>query len=257
MSFFGKNIKKIRSVKNLSQQAFANLFKIKRAGVGAWEEGRAEPKTDTMMKIAKHFGISIDALLTRDVTVNELQHFDLFQLGADEHEPSLTLLLDSAFNTIPYLTATEQAVYINEVGKREFTQALPMIQMPVNLLNADLAFEISRANMQTDYGVFSQGNVVFGKSITNTPQNLFPGHAYIVVSTSKVQLLRFVATTNETSWQSDNIHQPEVNIAITDIQAIFKTVSVMQFSNGFPQNRIDRLEEKVSILEQKNKQAHD
>ena len=30
MSFFGKNIKKIRSVKGLSQQAFAELFDLKR-----------------------------------------------------------------------------------------------------------------------------------------------------------------------------------------------------------------------------------
>ena len=29
MSFFGKNIKKIRSVKNLSQQAFADIFGLK------------------------------------------------------------------------------------------------------------------------------------------------------------------------------------------------------------------------------------
>ena len=46
MSFFGKNIKKIRSVKSLSQQAFADLFDLKRGTLGAYEEGRSEPKIE-------------------------------------------------------------------------------------------------------------------------------------------------------------------------------------------------------------------
>ena len=65
MSFFGKNIKKIRSVKNLSQQAFADLFDLKRGTLGAYEEGRSEPKIDTIIKVAKYFSIGIDSLLPR------------------------------------------------------------------------------------------------------------------------------------------------------------------------------------------------
>ena len=40
MSYIGKNIKKLRSVKGLSQAKFAELFDIKRASIGAYEEGR-------------------------------------------------------------------------------------------------------------------------------------------------------------------------------------------------------------------------
>ncbi|MTI32320.1 helix-turn-helix domain-containing protein, partial [Xanthovirga aplysinae] len=49
MSYIGKNIRKIRSVKKLSQAAFAQLFDLGRATVGAYEEGRAEPKIDTII----------------------------------------------------------------------------------------------------------------------------------------------------------------------------------------------------------------
>ena len=50
MSFFGKNIRKIRSVKTLSQQAFAELFDLKRGTLGAYEEGRSEPKIETILQ---------------------------------------------------------------------------------------------------------------------------------------------------------------------------------------------------------------
>jgi len=76
--YFGKNIKKIRSIKKLSQAAFAELFGLKRSSIGAWEEGRAEPKLEIIIKIAKYFSISVDHLVNSEITVNELSRFDLF-----------------------------------------------------------------------------------------------------------------------------------------------------------------------------------
>ena len=57
MSLIGKNIKKIRMVKKMSQLEFARLFNVARPSVGAYEEGRAEPKIDTVILIANEFGI--------------------------------------------------------------------------------------------------------------------------------------------------------------------------------------------------------
>lgn len=74
---FGKNIKKIRVIKKLSQSAFAELFDMKRSSIGAYEEGRAEPKLEVIIRIANHFSISIDSLVNSDITVNELSHFKL------------------------------------------------------------------------------------------------------------------------------------------------------------------------------------
>lgn len=76
MSLIGKNIKKIRAVKKLSQTAFADLLSLSRTSVGAYEEERAEPKIDTVILIANHFGISIDSLLSKELTINEVLKFD-------------------------------------------------------------------------------------------------------------------------------------------------------------------------------------
>ncbi len=78
MTNFGKNIKKIRSIQKLSQTKFAEIFDLSRASVGAYEEGRAEPKLEVITTIAKYFSITVDDLVNSEITVNKLYHFNIF-----------------------------------------------------------------------------------------------------------------------------------------------------------------------------------
>jgi transcriptional regulator with XRE-family HTH domain len=57
MSLFGANIKKIRQVKGLSQKTFADLLDLNRGVISSYEEGRAEPKIETILKVANHFSL--------------------------------------------------------------------------------------------------------------------------------------------------------------------------------------------------------
>jgi transcriptional regulator with XRE-family HTH domain len=75
MSYFGKNIRKIRIVKKMSQTEFADLFDLKRTALGSYEEGRAEAKIDTVIKIADYFQLTLDQLLRKELTINEIFHF--------------------------------------------------------------------------------------------------------------------------------------------------------------------------------------
>lgn len=59
----------------MTQTEFADLFDLKRTALGSYEEGRAEAKTDTLIKIADYFKISLDQLLSKEITVNEIFHF--------------------------------------------------------------------------------------------------------------------------------------------------------------------------------------
>ena len=74
MSYFGKNIRKIRNAKKISQAAFADLFDLKRGSISAYEEGRAEAKIDTIIEIAGYFQLTLDQLLRKELTINEIYH---------------------------------------------------------------------------------------------------------------------------------------------------------------------------------------
>lgn len=77
MSKFGKNIKKIRNVRGLTQTQLADLLEVSRGVISSYEEGRAEPKIETILKTAEVFHLSTDILLSSNVTVNQLSGFSL------------------------------------------------------------------------------------------------------------------------------------------------------------------------------------
>lgn len=75
MTEIGNNIKKLRKVKGLSQQAFAELFSLTRGNISSYEEFRAEPRISVILQIAKYFGIPVSDLLEKRLTVNEILNF--------------------------------------------------------------------------------------------------------------------------------------------------------------------------------------
>ena len=85
MTEIGFNIKKIRAVKKLNQSQFAELFGVKRANIGSYEEQRAEPKLDLIIAISDYFKISVDSLVRKKLSVNEILHFPNHEKAMAQH----------------------------------------------------------------------------------------------------------------------------------------------------------------------------
>ena len=64
----GTNIKTLRKKAGLTQGALAEKMGIKRSLIGAYEEGRAEPRINNLMKLSEVFNIPIDALVQKDLS---------------------------------------------------------------------------------------------------------------------------------------------------------------------------------------------
>ncbi|WP_299625177.1 helix-turn-helix domain-containing protein [uncultured Tenacibaculum sp.] len=159
MSFFGRNIKKIRGVKGLSQKSFAELFDLKRATLGAYEEGRSEPKIDTIIKIANYFSISIDSLLTSDLTVNELLRF----------KEDLILTVDNlekeTLAVIPYVSEQKITKYGKHYNNAKFIEDLPKLSLPVEEDKKLRAFTVTNLEMTDhDKGLYPK-DVIIGEYI--------------------------------------------------------------------------------------------
>ncbi len=76
-SILAKNIKKLRLFKSMNQTEFAELFDINRSNIGSYEESRAEPKLEVLIKIADVFKLTLDQLVRKELTVNEIAGFKL------------------------------------------------------------------------------------------------------------------------------------------------------------------------------------
>ena len=181
MSFIGKNIKKIRTVRKLSQAAFAELFNLARPSVGAYEEGRSEPKIDTIIAMAAHFGLSTDALLRKELTVNELYSLDILKgefdptqmppaLGKssrqEQKQEETTATTASPLSTgvpsggVPLVDREAVLEYIVNLGKRDFITSLPAITLPEEEKGLKRAFVYSGQEMYHYECGLRQGDIL-------------------------------------------------------------------------------------------------
>ncbi len=72
----GTMIHKLRTAANMSQEQFAELFGVSRQSVQKWESELSMPELEKLIKIAKYFDISLDALVLKSDTriTEELQY---------------------------------------------------------------------------------------------------------------------------------------------------------------------------------------
>src|SRR5690606_13079136 len=183
MSFIGKNIKKIRTVRKLSQAAFADIFNLARPSVGAYEEGRSEPKIDTIIAIAKYFSLSTDALLRKELTVNELYSFDILKGEFDPTQmpPALGKSLKSAKKEtgfhlgnysegIPLVEKMNALEYIVNLANKDFIINLNRIQLPTDTKGILRAFVHSGDEMfYQDRGIHD-GDILLGNKLDAAPK---------------------------------------------------------------------------------------
>ena len=59
----GNAINKLRNDAHLSQEQFATLFGVSQQSVQKWENGESVPELNKIIKISKHFGVSLDHLI--------------------------------------------------------------------------------------------------------------------------------------------------------------------------------------------------
>ncbi len=121
----GANIKKIRAAKNLSQQAFADLFELTRGNISSYEENRAEPRLESVIKIANHFSIPLNKFVSEVLTVNEILQYNGDKLLNDEHH-----IANLQLHEVPFISDTIfMRCSYKELRFDEFT-AFPRLVLP-------------------------------------------------------------------------------------------------------------------------------
>ena len=242
MSFFGKNIKKIRSVKRLSQQAFAELFDLKRATLGAYEEGRSEPKIDTIIKIANYFSIPIDNLLTSELTINNLLQF----------KENLTLetekISKETTTKIPCITEKAAIQYLEHYNKTSFIDDLPKIQLPINSQKKLRAYTVSNLEMASHDNGLYPNDIVIGEFIPNNIiKNLENGELTLTLVKNELILRRLHINDDSITLCADHKNVPDKVFPLKDIKELWKIQYA--FFNRVPVFNTS-IENKLSFLEQ-------
>lgn len=107
-----------------SQQDFADIFELKRGTLGAYEEGRSNPKLETVLKIANHFSIGIEELLTGELTVNRLLKFN------ERITTDSDLINIQEFDAVPCVLSHEKERFAKNYQNGFDAENLPVIRLP-------------------------------------------------------------------------------------------------------------------------------
>ena len=271
MSFIGKNIKKIRTVKKLSQAQFAELFNLARPSVGAYEEGRTEPKIDTIIAMANYFGLSIDALLRKELTVNELYSLDILKgefdptqmppaLGKsqkkDTSQPSPVNTTQPLELGIPLVSRELGLEYIVNLGNKDFISKLPRVSLPHEPKNNQRAFVHSGQEMYHNESGLRQGDILLctPESKEKLP-SLKTGNVFVVVTPRRIVTRRLAAATKDSiELKADNPAFDNSTVGAEEILEIWEANGYWSEHLSPPlhmESRMFQLENRMQELEEK------
>ena len=241
---FGKNVKKIRSIHGMSQQEFADIFDLKRGTLGAYEEGRSNPKLETVIKIANHFSIGIEELLVGELTVNKLLRFN--ERLSTETEGLKTI----EFDGIPCVLPTEKAQFIKSFSDENFVASLPEVQLPYLESRNRMAFSVDDLSMTGGAVEFFPKDIVIGLLCDkNTVEN-----KSLVVALTKDEMLFRKLFKNEGQFilkadhhgVEDVVLLPEQLLGVWKIEHVFQ--NTLHLKEMLLENRLTEIEQHLASL---------
>lgn len=250
ITMFGKNLKKIRSVRGMSQQEFSELFDLKRATLGAYEEARSNPKLETVIKIANHFSIGIEELLTKELTVNRLLRFnEAITTGSGERKMY-------SFDSIPCVTTAVKADFIkNFADANNISNELPEIQLPNITADGKMAFVVDDLSMSGGTAGYFPKDMVIAQEISlDTIKK--EDNTLVVALTEKELYLRNITVTKDiVTLTANHAGVDTIVLKPEDIKALWQAVHIFKYSITTQGNeleqRLAQLESTLSALKGK------
>lgn len=216
MTNLNENLRALRKQMKLTQDQFAAKLDIKRSLLGAYEEGRAEPKLELLQKIADVCRISVDDLIGKDFT-KEKPEAKTISLGKEVVVVTQDLNGRDNIELVPVKAA---AGYLNGYADAEYVKELPRFQLPMLKQGTYRAFEISGDSMLP----ILPGTIVIGEHVESL-KNIKSGKTYILVSQREgivyKRVFNYLDETGKLFLVSDNRQYAPYQIDASDVMEVW------------------------------------
>ena len=224
-----ENIKYLRKKYGYTQETFAESIGIKRSLVGAYEEGRSDPKLSLLQDICRYFKVSIDEILTKDLDKNEalvsvsgnkLRVLPIIvDRNTDEEQTSLVPVKASAGYALGY-------------GDADYIGDLPRFNLPFSELSGQKSYRIFQIEGESMLPVKS-GSYVICEYIQDW-KTVRDNHCYVVVTQEDgvvyKRLENHITDKKEIKLTSDNPDYEPYYLNINQVVEVWKAVGYTTFS---------------------------
>ena len=238
-----ENISFLRKKKGWTQEKFSKKIGIKRSLVGAYEEGRSDPRLNNLLKMCEVFQISLDNILKNDVS----KLLDSQYLKSDSQDVKvLSITVDKlGEENIELINQKASAGYLNSYSDFEFIQNLPKFQLPfLNFSGTHRAFEIKGDSMLP----LTSGSIVIGKYIEDIGF-VKDGKTYILLTKEDgIVYKRVELLDNSIKLISDNKEYEPYQIANLDILEIWEAIAFFSLDFPNPNNEYSNIKSHINNL---------
>lgn len=174
MVSLNENLRTLRKKLQLTQDEFAQKLGIKRSLIGAYEEGRAEPRAELLQRMAALFGVTMEALIGADLTKSEPKMPANYNRGKEV----LVVTVDNQRkDNIEFVPVKASAGYLNGYADPEYVKELPRFHLPVLKQGTYRAFEIKGDSMLP----LLPGSIIVGEYVEKL-NDIKSGKTYVLVT---------------------------------------------------------------------------
>ncbi len=227
MKKIGNNLKFLRKRENLTQEELAIALSIKRSRIGAYEEGRADPKMDTIQEMATFFKVNFSEIINETMDEKWLKNKTAKEKKNTQFSDSgnvriLAITVDKENNeNIEAVGIKASAGYLNGFADSTFVEDLPKFSLPIFKNGTFRAFEIKGDSMLP----IESGSYIIAEYISDW-KNIKTSETYIIVSVDEgivyKRIKNDLTSSGTLTLQSDNPIYEDYTISHQSILEVWK-----------------------------------
>lgn len=256
MSCISINLKNLRRHEGMTQEELSQKLGIKRSLLGAYEEGRAEPKASLLIKMAHTFSVPLEQFInypidTKNFNPHAASDFEgrrlrVLSIAVDEHNEEKVQLVPSKASA-GYLNGYADPVYVEKL------QSFALPNFPTGTFRA---FEILGDSMLP----IPSGSIIFAEYVQDWT-SIRDNQTYIVVTGSEGIVFKRVFNrlmeNNTLLLRSDNPVYQDFEVNVKDIHEIWKFRAFMSMEMPAREESVKQLTDIVISLQKSVRELQD
>lgn len=226
MTKIATNLRILRKIKNASQEAVADDLQIPRSRFASYEEDRAEPPYEMLLRLSDYYHVSVDALLRGDFSKTDPEH--LMKVGKNRF--LFPILVDKKGNEyVEVVPLRASAGYLNGFADPEYVEKLPVMSLPFHVVGKHRTFPIKGDSMPP----LKTGDYVVGKFVESLNE-VQSGKTYVLLTKDEGIVYKRVHRKNNQNvleLHSDNKAYEPYTVHAKDVLEIWEFVCSLNLSD--------------------------
>lgn len=253
MHYISDNLKVIRKKHNWTQAEFAKQVGVNRSMIGAYEEGRADPRISFLQLICDKFHLSLDELINHPLGTNTRKDIPDIS-GRSLRILPITIDKETDQETATIVPVKAAAGYLNGYGDVEYMEQLPTFRLPFPELPRGKTYRLFQIKGESMLPVQPGSYVIC--SYEMDWNNILNDRCYIIISKSEGIVFKRVLNNlkqGRLGLKSDNPDFETYQLDINDVVEVWRAEGLTKIGMDYetPKSGMKNVAEEIYELNQR------